>query len=335
MESIFDIRTLQPAGPVAATIGNFDGIHRGHQVLLGQVVAAKQTLGTAGRAAFITFDPHPLAVLRPQMDHRLLTTPQERVQLAGALGIDLGIIHPFTHETAAMDAAGFMRLLVDHLGLAHLVVGPDFALGRNRSGTLEVLRALGEQMGYGVTVIEPVDGVGGPVRSNRVRQLLDEGDVATAAALLDRPYHVTGVVVEGDRRGRQIGVPTANLRTPPEKLWPANGVYATRTWLHEPNGEIAAFDSATNIGVRPTVDGTRRTLETHILDFPRPGESGDLYGATITVEFMARLRGEQRFSGLDALVAQIRADVAEARERLARLPAGEPPRYAMIGSITA
>jgi riboflavin kinase/FMN adenylyltransferase len=150
------------------------------------------------------------------------------------------------------------------------------------------------------------------VRSSAIRTLLTQGEVAAAADLLGRPYHATGLVIHGDQRGRQIGIPTANLRIAADKLWPADGVYATRTYVHDRPG-VSLFNSATNLGVRPTVGGTEHRFETHLLDFPEPGASDDLYGQTVTVEFVARLRGEQKFSGFAELVAQIHADIAQAR----------------------
>jgi riboflavin kinase/FMN adenylyltransferase len=304
------------------TIGNFDGIHRGHQALLCELrdFAAQRGM----KSALLTFDPHPLAVLRPDQPLQLLTTPQERLHLAALLGIDLGIIHPFSRAIAAQEPAEFMEKLVHALNVRALVVGPDFALGHNRSGNLDVLAELGKSLGYTVQIIEPVDWENQPVRSSAIRSLLTQGDVAAAANLLGRPYHATGIVVHGDQRGRQIGVPTANLQIPSDKLWPADGVYATRSYVHDRAG-VQLFNSATNLGVRPTVGGTEHRFETHLLDFPEPGGSDDLYGQTLTVEFVARLRGEQKFSGFAELVAQIHADIAQARALLpAPVPAPEP-----------
>lgn len=318
MQIITDLSTLQQAHPTAVTIGNFDGIHRGHQVLLRRLhdVAVQKGL----MSAILTFDPHPLAVLRPDQPLQLLTTPRERLHLAAPLGIDLGIIHPFSRAVAAQEPAEFMGELVRRLNLRALVVGPDFALGRNRSGNLDVLAELGKTLGYTVEVIEPVSWEDQPVRSSEIRKFLAAGDVAAAAKLLGRPYHVTGLVIHGDKRGRQIGIPTANLQIPEDKLWPADGVYATRTYIHDRIG-VNLFNSATNLGVRPTVGGTEHRFETHLLDFPEEGGSDDLYGQTVTVEFVERLRGEKKFSGFPELVAQIHADIAQAR---ALLPAPAP-----------
>jgi riboflavin kinase / FMN adenylyltransferase len=321
MQTLLDIYQAQIAGPTLLTIGNFDGLHRGHQALLQQLqhladdAAHHQPLSARPQTGLVTFDPHPLAVLRPDHAIHLLTTPRERLALAAETGLDFGMIQPFTHELAQLEPQAFMRLLKRHLGLAALVVGPDFALGRNRSGNLDTLRQVGQELGYVVHVVEPVLWQGKSVRSSNIRQILQNGEVNEAADLLGRNYTVTGKVVEGDRRGRQIGVPTANVQPPPEKLLPANGVYATRTHIISA-GSTQSFNSATNLGVRPTVDGLHHRVETHLLDFPPPGHEGDLYGQTVTIEFVARLRGEIRFTGLEALVAQIHADVAQARQIL-------------------
>lgn len=335
MQIYSDLSNLQLSHPTALTIGNFDGVHRGHQALLD---ALRQIAEQGGlKSALLTFDPHPLAVLRPDQPLRLLTTPRERLHLAAALGIDLGFLQPFSHAVAALEPAEFMGHLVKQLQVRALVVGPDFALGRNRSGNLEVLAALGAELGYRTHVIEPVDWQDQPVRSSAIRTLLNQGDVATAAELLGRPYHATGLVVHGDQRGRQIGIPTANLQIAADKLWPADGVYATRTYLHERAGMVAIagapnlFNSVTNLGVRPTVGGTEHRFETHLLDFPEPGGSDDLYGQNVTVEFVARLRGEQRFNSFPELVAQIHADIAQARGILAQPASLSHPFYLQAG----
>lgn len=332
---ISNLSDFQVTRPTVLTIGNFDGIHRGHQVLLDELQRVAAQLEAA--SGILIFDPHPLAVLRPTQPHLLLTTPRERLHLTEALGIDLGIVQPFTHEVMALEAAVFMEMLVMRLNLRALVVGPDFALGRNRSGNLEVLAALGKTLGYSLHVIEPVALENYSVRSRAIRTLLSDGDVAAAATLLGRPYHATGLVIHGDQRGRQIGIPTANLQIPENKLWPADGVYATRTYLHprdlsqqeshDPTGESSVFNSVTNLGVRPTVGGTEHRFETHLLDFPHPGGDDNLYGQTVTVEFVARLRGEQRFNGLSELVTQIHIDIAQAR---VLLPAPLPQPHAFF-----
>ncbi len=337
MLTLVNIDSTTLATPSCLTIGNFDGLHRGHQALLQQMVMIAAS-GDHGRlveplqSGFVTFDPHPLAVLRPDQPHWLLTTPTERLQLAAQLGVDFGVIQTFTKETAALEAEEFVRLLKQHLRLAVLVVGPDFALGKGRRGNLPFLRDLGRELDYTVHVIEPVEWQGLSVRSSYIRQALREGDVTRAATMLRRPYQVTGLVVQGDQRGRQIGIPTANVQTPEDKLLPADGVYATRVRLAL-GEEHYHFDSVTNLGVRPTVDGLHRRLEVHLFSFPpvdppvdppadhpadfaKQVQNGDIYGRQLTVEFITRLRGEVRFNGLDALVQQIQQDIVQAQEVL-------------------
>lgn len=321
MQRIIDLRTAHVPGPTYLTLGNFDGMHRGHTALMDTLIQLAADQSPPAQTAMLTFDPHPLAVLRPQIEHKLLTSPAERLLPAAQQGIDFGIVQPFNREIAALSAQGFLALLQSHLGLTGLVVGPDFALGRNREGTLDRLRELGREMNYTVHVIEPIDLHGRAVRSSVIREHLRQGEVDAAWELLGRPYHATGTVIEGDKRGRLLGTPTANLQLGDEKLWPVDGVYATRAWVLQ-QGRPHAYWSVTNLGVRPTVDGTQRRFETHILDFPNANHDGDLYGQQLTVEFVARLRGEIRFSGLDELIAQIGRDIQSARAVFAetRLP---------------
>jgi riboflavin kinase/FMN adenylyltransferase len=321
MLTFVDIHQVQISGPAILTIGNFDGLHRGHQALLqvmlqlAQADSQDHSSGRPSQTALLTFDPHPLTVLRPQQRHWLLTTPYERLALAADMGIDIGVVQTFTPAFAELDARSFMTLLKRHLGLVVLVVGPDFALGRNRSGDLATLRQLGEELGYTLHIVEPLSWQGKAVRSSAVRQAVQTGEVGEAADLLGRPYRLVGDVVLGDQRGRLLGIPTANLLPPPNKLLPAHGVYATRAYVPYASGH-QLYASVTNLGVRPTVDGLNLRIETHLLNFPPAGQDDNLYGKTLQIEFVARLRGEQRFPSLDALVAQIHADIALARQML-------------------
>lgn len=316
MQQFIDIDQAHSSGPSYLTIGNFDGLHRGHQALLRQLQALAAAAGPAVQTGLITFAPHPLALLRPDLPLALLTTPQERLDLTADLGIDLGVIQTFTREFAKLTPYDFLHLLKKHLQMAALVVGPDFALGRNRSGDIATLSALGQELGYELHVVEPVLWQGETqVRSSVIRQALAAGDVTQAADLLGRFYAASGLVVEGDGRGRQLGIPTANIQTPAEKLLPANGVYATLAHVVSPIGTMI-YPSVSNLGVRPTVAGQDRRLETHLLDFPAVGATDNLYGQVLKLEFVARLRGEVRFANLDALVAQIHADIAQARPLL-------------------
>lgn len=312
-----DLRSLRFPGPTFLAVGNFDGVHLGHLALLRAVKTESEKYSSSAKTALLTFDPHPMAVLQPDLPLRLLTTPQERLQLIEPCGFDLGIIQPFSKEVAGLTPDKFMAILVENLGLALLVVGPDFALGRGRSGNVDVLRALGARLGYEVSTLEPIVGAGGEIHSRTIRKSLLAGVVSDAALMLGRPYQLAGVIVAGARRGREIGVPTANLRPDPQRLVPANGVYAT--WAYLPDSCSAGpRASVTNIGVRPTVDGRRRCIETHLLDFPAQGESGELYGQRVAISFVARLRDEQRFDSLEALVAQIHKDIDDTRLALGK-----------------
>ena len=313
-------------GPTFLTIGNFDGVHLGHQALLRGLQTEAAAHSPPAKTALLTFDPHPLAILRPHVPLQLLTTPEERLQLLAPFDLDLGIIQPFDHEFARLKPVQFMRLLVERLGLVRLVVGPDFALGRARAGTVAVLQALGTQLGYGVSVVELVAGTSGEVRSHQIRQLLRDGNVRAASQMLGRPYRVMGIVEDGERRGRTIGVPTANIRPPPQRLLPADGVYATWAYLQDEQDDKQyenaglARASVTNIGTRPTVDGRQHRVETHLLDFPGTGEPSQLYGQQVAVSFVSRLRVEQRFDSLADLLAQIRRDILATRRVLQSMP---------------
>jgi riboflavin kinase/FMN adenylyltransferase len=241
-------------------------------------------------------------VLRPDAEYRLLTSTEERVELLER-EVDAVELLTFDAGLAATTAEQFCAGLVERHGMVELVGGPDLALGRGRAGTPDVLREIGRRLGFGVHLLDQLALGGQPVRSGEIRRRLLDGDVAGAAELLGRAPTLQGTVVLGDQRGRTLGFPTANLEPPPHRLVPADGVYAARV-----DGRPAVM----NIGVRPTVGGTRRVVEVHLLDW-----SGDLYGQRLTVELVARLRAEQRFPSLEALVAQIHADVAAARTALA------------------
>jgi riboflavin kinase / FMN adenylyltransferase len=296
--------------PSNLAIGNFDGVHRGHQALLSAMIDDARRHGR--QAGLLTFDPHPSAVLRPDRVHSYLTTMAERLEALAELPLDFAVVYPFSLETARTPASAFIAQVQEALKLAALWVGPDFALGRNREGDVPALRSMGTERGFSVHTIEPQTLAGEEVRSGRVRAYLLAGDVQAAASQLGRPYQVTGEVVAGAQRGRGIGFPTANLAVPEGRLLPANGVYAT--WAHlddDPLMRGRRLASVTNIGVRPSFDNGQRTVETHLLDF-----DGDLYGRPLTLQFAARLRPEQRFPSVDALIAQIGRDAAAARQLL-------------------
>jgi riboflavin kinase/FMN adenylyltransferase len=292
-------------GPASVAVGNFDGVHRGHQALVAAAVSRSRATG--GSAVVLTFDPHPARVLRPQAAPAALTTLAQKEELVAALGIDRLVVVPFDARLAALSAEVFAReVLQQALGARHVVVGESFRFGRGREGDPRRLEALGASLGFAVEVVPPLVEGGLPISSSRVREALERGDVGEARKLLGRDYFVDGEVVRGDGRGRTIGVPTANL-APEEQILPTHGVYAARC---RP-GAGAWHAAAVNVGERPTFGGGRVRLEAHLVDF-----EGDLYGARLRVAFHERLRGEQRFESTDALVAQIRRDIEAARARL-------------------
>jgi riboflavin kinase/FMN adenylyltransferase len=285
-------------------MGKFDGLHLGHQLLIDTTVGRARALGLG--SAVLTWEPHPNAVLRPGQPLALLTSLEEKIELIGRRGVDLLIVAPFTVETKATSADDYMAQIVAAVPLRELWVGADFAMGRGRAGDVPSLRAIGERLGFTVGAVEKVSSGAAEVSASRVRELLRAGDVEGVVALLGRPFGLRGVVVEGDKRGRTIGFPTANMAIDQAHVLPADGIYAGRVYL---NGE--GLPAATYVGSQPTFDGARRTVEPYIIDW-----SGDLYGQSIRVELLHRIRGDERFSSVEALVAQIARDVARARELL-------------------
>jgi riboflavin kinase/FMN adenylyltransferase len=300
---------FRPLFNPAVAIGNFDGVHRGHQRLLAQTVAAAQRLG--GDAVVLTFDPHPARVLAPDRAPPALSTRARKLELFAELGISACVVEPFTPELSRLEPEQFLRsILVDVLGARHVVVGYDFVFGHDRSGNTDTLQRFAQSHGFEVEIIAPVAVEQVVASSSRVRSLLGEGLVREAAALLGRDYDVDGTVVHGDGRGASIGVPTANIDGI-QCMLPAHGVYAVRLQVLDgaPTDQIRALPGVANLGRKPTFGADHGlSLEVHVLDF-----SGDLYGRTVRVGFVERLRGEHRFAGVDALVAQIHADIEQAR----------------------
>jgi riboflavin kinase/FMN adenylyltransferase len=302
MQIYHDLYTLHLDGECALTVGNFDGVHRGHQSLIANLVASAHDAGRL--ASVVTFDPHPASVLRPQQPLAYLTSLPERLGLLEGLGLDFVVVHPFTVATAQTSARAFVTALREHLGLRELWVGPGFALGRGREGDVPTLRKMGEEMGFVVREATPFVWNGADVRSGRIRQALWEGDVVAAAAMLGRFYRLIGQVEQGARRGHALGYPTANVSMPPGRVVPANGIYAA--WAEV---EGRRWMAAVSIGVRPTFgEGGPRTVEAHLLDF-----QGELYGRELALEFVARLRDELRFHDPAELIAQMGRDVAQTR----------------------
>lgn len=304
MDVVYSLEPGISARPSALTMGKFDGLHLGHQYLIDTTVERARALGLA--SAVLTWEPHPNAVLRPDQPLELLTSLEEKVELIARHGPDLLIVAPFTAETKATSAEDYMAQIVAAVPVRELWVGADFAMGRGRAGDVPSLMTIGTRLGFAVGAVQKVIGGGAPVSASRVRELLRAGDVEGAVALLGRPFGLRGVVVQGDGRGRTIGFPTANMAIGQSHVLPADGIYATRVYV---DGE--GLPAATYVGLQPTFEGTRRTVEPYIIDW-----SGDLYGRSIRVEFLHRIRGEQKFDSVGALVAQIERDVARARELL-------------------
>lgn len=295
-----DPRPVRWPHPVLA-IGNFDGLHRGHVKIIERIRRGASERG--GTAVVLSFDPHPPRVLRPDKAPPLLMTPAQKREALARAGVQGLAVVRFSHELSQWEPDLFVRrVLVEWLRVAEVWVGADFLFGRNRSGNYTLLRTLGQQHGFRAEKIDPIRYKDFVVSSTRIRRLVAEGRVEEAGALLGRHFAIEGTVVEGARRGREIGFPTANLATENELL-PPNGVYATFSTI---DGVVRT--GVTNVGVRPTFDGPPTTsVETHVLGF-----SGDLYGQRQELAFVQRLRDERRFPDVDALREQIAADVRRA-----------------------
>ena len=299
-----DLAELHEERPTYVAVGSFDGVHLGHQAVLRSMAAAAQKAGA--QTAVLTFFPHPRRVIQNLTGPYYIATLDDRVKWIAELGVNIVVTQPFNEAVRNTRAADFVQQLRDRLNMRQLW-GGDFALGYKREGDAPTLRRLGEEKGYTVELVDGLVEWGGePVSSSRIRRCLRAGDVENARGCMGRPYRVRGVVVEGDKRGRVIGFPTANLAYWDEQLLPANGVYAAWAWVGEKK-----YRAAVNIGVRPTFDHGPRAVEAYLLDF-----AGDLYGRELCLEFIRRLRPEQKFAGLDELVAQIQSDVNQTRRIL-------------------
>ena len=289
------------------TVGTFDGVHRGHQDVLARLVARAATRGLP--SVLVTFDPHPLEVVNPQAAPALLTVGDEKLEIIAESGVDYAIVVPFTVEFSRLSAEAFVNdVLRARYGMTELLIGHDHGFGRGRTGDIDVLRSLGAAGGFAVDVVPPVAAPDGrAVSSTFIRRAIAGGDLARAAAGLGRHYSVSGRVVPGAQRGRELGYRTLNLPSPPpRKLLPPEGVYAVRVQTH-----LGPFGGMMNLGGRPTFGESERTLEIHLFD-----ADGDWYGRTVRVDFVARLRDTRRFEIPAALVAQLRRDEAESRRAL-------------------
>lgn len=309
-EHIYNLQNARLPRPSLVTIGVFDGVHRGHQHLIRQLVEDARQKECA--AAVLTFFPHPDVVLRGLKGRYYLTTAEQKAALLIDLGVDYVITHPFDDSVRQMRAADFVDQLLDHLNMKALAVGSDFAMGYRREGNVDFLRAQAAEKQFELQVVDLVSNNGDTISSTAIRQALEAGDVAQARHWLGRSYSVSGTVVDGAKRGRQIGFPTANLALWDEQVIPANGIYAS--WVTLEGKRLMA---ATNVGIRPQFESgeVAVTVEPYILDFNR-----EIYGQQLTVTFEKRLRDEARFESLEALIAQIGADVEESRAYLSANP---------------
>lgn len=291
-----------------ATVGMFDGVHLGHLAVLEEVRNRAQA--TDRRGVLVTFDPHPLSIIRPEHAPLLLTTPVEKKEILAESGLDYAVFLSFTEALSRYEPRQFVEeILLERLGVEELVIGYDHGFGRDRAGGVEVLEEMGKERGFTVDVVAPVNAGGGAVSSSRVRALLLERQVRDAQACLGRPYSIRGVVVRGDGRGRDLGFPTANLRVSErDKLIPPQGIYAVRGVL-----KSGSYTGALHLGPRPTFKGSPPTIELHLLEFDR-----DIYGEEVRVDFVEHLREIEPFTTVAALVQQIERDVDAARSAVQR-----------------
>ena len=305
METLHSISELEHLrGPLFLAIGVFDGVHLGHQAVIS--TSTRHVRSAGGTPVVITFDPHPLKVLRPHNAPHLLTATQHKIALIRDLGVEHLLVINFDKKFAATPPENFIEQLVAHSKpLREICVGHEWSFGKDRSGNLDLLKKLGAQFHFDVVGIPPVKVNGTVVSSTAVRQAIERGDFATAAAMLGRDYTILGTVVPGDELGKKLGYPTANLSAHSEQF-PPNGVYLAEAWIHG-----VLYHGVVNLGYRPTVSSgkSERVLEVYLLDFDR-----DIYGEDVEVRFARYLRPEQKFDSMEALVRQIELDVQQVRE---------------------
>lgn len=289
------------------TVGTFDGVHRGHWEVLQEI--RERARAADRRSVLVTFDPHPLRIVRPEIAPALLTTPIEKKEILAESGLDYAVFLRFTPELQKYSPERFVEeILWKRVGAEELVIGYDHGFGRDRSGDVETLRAVGDRLGFDVDVVGPVQSDEAPISSTRIREAVTEGRVVAAGRGLGRPYAVRGVVVRGDGRGARLGFPTANLTGfGTDKLLPASGVYAVRAWSRR----HGVLPGALHLGPRPTFPGALPSVEVHLLDVDL-----NLYGERLRVDFIDRIRGVESFDSSDALVKQMERDVANARQIL-------------------
>jgi riboflavin kinase/FMN adenylyltransferase len=296
--------------PAIVTVGTFDGVHRGHWEVLQEI--CRRARATGGRSILVTFHPHPLRVVRPEHAPPLLTTLAEKREVLAESGLEYVVFVPFTRTLQHYPARRFVEeILIGRIGMNELVIGYDHGFGKDREGGVDTLREIGREMGFDVDVVDAFEAEGGAVSSSRIRGLLGEGRPDEAAALLGRPYTMSGVVVRGERKGRELGFPTANIELgDAEKMLPKEGVYAAYGRVR---GE--RIPGLLHLGPRPTFPGFSPTIELHLLDW-----SGDIYGDHVRVEVMGRIRDILPFSSVDALIEAIRGDERDGRAMLGLIP---------------
>lgn len=294
-----ELAELSPEKDMLLTIGVFDGVHLGHKYLISQLMEHAKRQDLLG--GVVTFRQHPLEVLSPQTELPYLTNLAEKVNLLKNEGVDTVITLSFTPELARLSAGQFVGLLKKYLRMRGLLIGPDFALGRDREGNADTLRALGQDMNFGVIVISPVRVNDEVVSSTAIRDALADGDMKRVVSLIGRSFNLQGRVTTGVGRGSELGFPTTNLEIDPKQALPAEGVYVTWAYIDD-----KAYQSVTNIGRRPTFGGNGRTVETYILNY-----HGDLYGRELKIDIVERLRGEKRFNTAEELKKQIAEDVKQ------------------------
>ena len=303
-------------GRTVVTVGMYDGVHRGHQVLIGAAVARARAMNRP--CLLLTFDPHPAEVVRPGSHPAILTSMDRKAELVAALGVDAMCVLPFTPEFMRLPPETFTHtVLVEHLHAAQVVVGENFTYGHRAAGNVSTLAVEGRRFGFAVEGIplaeDSSDGGDVTISSTYVRACVAAGDMQSAARALGRPHRVDGVVVRGDRRGRELGYPTANVETPPFTAIPADGVYAGHLVTRDPRSGTSRerFPAAMSVGTNPTFQGSRRTVEAFVLDW-----DGDLYGEHVGVEFVQRLRPMAAFDDVDGLLAAMARDVEDTRQIL-------------------
>ncbi|MBI3998547.1 MAG: bifunctional riboflavin kinase/FAD synthetase [Armatimonadetes bacterium] len=309
MRVVFGLEAFQRAGrPVCVALGSFDGVHRGHRAVIDTLLSVARQV--QGEGVVTTFDPHPLTVIAAPAEPFLLTTVDERLRLFAAFGVDAAMVIRFDAAMRSLSGSAWLEALRRHLDPVQIVVSSTHTFGLNREGTVAFLRAWASAHGIQVTVVPLLTNEGFTISSSSIRERLRQGDVRTAAEWLGRWYGVEGTVIQGEGRGRQLGLPTANLRVPQEKLIPGQGVYAA----YATTGGVT-YPAAVNIGIRPTFGGTAPVVEAHLIE-----AAVDLYGRALELAFVQRLRAEMRFPGPEALKKQVMADISEAKAVLQDQP---------------